>query len=663
MKMRAASNTSHAPLRHVVLMMVLVGSVGGVSLIHGPARLVSAQAVAPGWSYTGNLNAARDGHVATLLGNGQVLAAGGWDGGDINFSSAELYDPISGKWTVTSPMAEGHWRPTATLIAGGRVLIAGGNGTTPGEATSVAELYDPATATWSLAGSMATARVLHTATLLPNGKVLVTGGYNDVSGYLQSAELFDPTTQTWSSAGHLNSTRLAHTATLLPNGKVLVVGGEGDDGRGDGFVSALNSAELYDPATGNWSLTGPLKSYRLAQTATLLPNGKILVAGGYWEPCEVCYVPLAGAELYNPITGTWSDTASLNTGRETHTATLLADGNVLAVAGWNGNALNNTELYDAATGQWTISASLNESRVFQTATLLPNGKLLITGGFDSDYYSLNTAELYVPGTNPISIDGAQFFVRQHYLDFLNRDADASGLAFWTNEITSCGTDQSCIEVKRINVSAAFFLSIEFQETGYLVYRIYKASYGNLPSAPVPIRLSEFLPDTQAICQGVVVNEAGWEQTLENNKQGFTTEFVQRSRFTSAYPISLTPEQFVDQLFMTAGVTPLASDRAVVVNEFGSAATTTDTAARARALRRVAENSSLAQQEFNRAFVLMQYFGYLRRNPNDPPELTLDFQGYNFWLAKLDQFHGDFAAADMVKAFLVSTEYRQRFGQP
>jgi hypothetical protein len=226
----------------------------------------------------------------------------------------------------------------------------------------------------------------------------------------------------------------------------------------------------------------------------------------------------------------------------------------------------------------------------------------------------------------------------------------------------CGADQQCIDAKRINVSAAFFLSIEFQQTGYLVYRFYKASYGNLPGAPVPVKLSEFLPDTQAIGQGVVVNQPGWETVLENNKQSFSAEFVQRSRFTSTYPTSLTPAQFVDMLFANAGVLPASSDRTAAINEFG-VSTTADTAARARALRRVAENSTLAQQEFNRAFVLMQYFGYLRRNPNDPPEPTLDFQGYNFWLNKLNSFNGNFVSAEMVKAFLVSTEYRQRFGQP
>ncbi len=261
--------------------------------------------------------------------------------------------------------------------------------------------------------------------------------------------------------------------------------------------------------------------------------------------------------------------------------------------------------------------------------------------------------------NPI--DDAQYFVRRHYLDFLNREPDQSGFAFWTREILACGDDAGCIEVKRINDSASFFLSIEFQETGYLVYRFYKTSYGNLPNAPVPIRLIEFLPDTQEIGQDVIVRQSGWEQKLESNKQAFAAEFVQRPRFVSAYPTSMSSEQFVDALFGNAGVIPSASERATAVNEFPFGATTNDVGARARALRHVAENSTLAQQEFNRAFVLMQYFGYLRRNPNDAPEATLDFAGYNFWLNKLNSFNGNYINAEMVKAFISSDEYRHRFG--
>ncbi|HJX93594.1 MAG TPA: hypothetical protein VJ372_24070 [Pyrinomonadaceae bacterium] len=266
-----------------------------------------------------------------------------------------------------------------------------------------------------------------------------------------------------------------------------------------------------------------------------------------------------------------------------------------------------------------------------------------------------------PTAGSNSIDSAEFFVRQHYLDFLNREPDTEGLSFWTNEITSCGFDQQCTDVKRINVSAAYFLSIEFQQTGYLVYRLYKASYGNLPNMPVPLKFSEFLPDTQKIGQDVIVNHSGWEQTLENNKQAFLLEFVQRPRFTEAYPTSLTPDQFVDRLFSNAGITPLFNDWTNAANEFNSALTTNDVAARARVLRDVAENPLLTQQEFNRAFVLMQYFGYLRRNPNDAPEPSLNFDGYNFWLTKLVQFNGNSQNAEMVKAFTRSAEYRRRFG--
>lgn len=262
-------------------------------------------------------------------------------------------------------------------------------------------------------------------------------------------------------------------------------------------------------------------------------------------------------------------------------------------------------------------------------------------------------------TNPI--DDAQSFVYMHYHDFLNREPDQAGLAFWTNQINACGANQACIDAKRADVSAAFFVSIEFQQTGYLVERIYKASYGNLPGAPVPIRLSEFVPDTRKIGQNVVVGQAGWELTLENNKQAFFTDFVQRSRFTLAYPNSLTPAQLVDALSANAGLLPTPSERQAAINEFAGAASTADTAARARSLRDIAENPKLAQQEFNSAFVLMQYFGYLRRDPNAAPEPGLNYGGYGFWLSKMDQFNGNYNDAEMVKAFLVSLEYRQRFG--
>src|SRR5256886_7684351 len=199
--------------------------------------------------------------------------------------------------------------------------------------------------------------------------------------------------------------------------------------------------------------------------------------------------------------------------------------------------------------------------------------------------------------------------------------------------------------------------------------MYKVAFGSASGAstlggahqlPVPIvRFNEFLPDTQQIGQGVVVNVGNWQQQLENNKQSFALVFVQRLRFTTAFATTLTPAQFVDALFVNAGITPSAADRNAAIAEFGSATNTSDTAARGRALRDVAENSILQQQEFNRAFVLMQYLGYLRRNPNDPQDT--DYTGYEFWLTKLNQFGGNFVNAEMGKAFINSDEYRHRFG--
>jgi hypothetical protein len=263
-----------------------------------------------------------------------------------------------------------------------------------------------------------------------------------------------------------------------------------------------------------------------------------------------------------------------------------------------------------------------------------------------------------PGFNPIDVSSD--FVRQHYHDFLNREPDASGLAFWTGEIEQCGADARCREVKRINVSAAFFLSIEFQETGYLVYRTYKAAYGDATSPNVEgtvpvIRLNEFLPDTRRIGEGVVVNVGNWQAQLEANKNAYMLEFVRRQRFLNAYPQTWTPAHFVDTLNANAGGALDAAERQNLVDEL--TANNTD-AGRASVLRKVAEDSNLVQAEFRRAFVLMQFYGYLRRNPDDPQDT--DFRGWKFWLDKLNDHSGNYVEAEMVKAFLDSIEYRTRF---
>jgi hypothetical protein len=262
-----------------------------------------------------------------------------------------------------------------------------------------------------------------------------------------------------------------------------------------------------------------------------------------------------------------------------------------------------------------------------------------------------------PGTNtPITINDADFFVTTHYVDFLSRFPDGPGLGFWQSEITGCGTDAGCIDVKRVNVSGAFFLSIEFQNTGYLVYKMNKAAFGNLSGKPVPVRRETFMPDTRTISNGVIVGTQGWEQILDANKNAFALAFVQRPQFQALYPNGMTALQFVDQLNTNAGSVLSSSEKDQLISVLGG--DPANPTKRAQVVRLMAENSNLHQQEFNKAFVLMQYFGYLRRNPDDAPDTG--FGGWQFWLDKLNQFNGNFVQAEMVKAFIVSIEYGQRF---
>jgi hypothetical protein len=267
--------------------------------------------------------------------------------------------------------------------------------------------------------------------------------------------------------------------------------------------------------------------------------------------------------------------------------------------------------------------------------------------------------------NPI--DQPDFFVRQHYADFLGRTPDQSGLDFWTKQLTDCGTDAGCLEARRVNVSASFFLSIEFQETGYLVERTYKTAFGDDPngrstfgsahSITVPIiRLNEFLTDTQTIGKGLIVGQGNWQQTLEDNKVAYFNAFVQTARFTNAYPSNMLPTTYVQTLNDNAGRPLSTTELATLTAEL-----TAGRKNRAQVLRQIASHPNLASAEFNRAFVLMEYFGYLRRNPNNTPDS--DYTGYDFWLTKLNQFNGNYINAEMVKAFLSSSEYRKRFGTP
>ena len=234
----------------------------------------------------------------------------------------------------------------------------------------------------------------------------------------------------------------------------------------------------------------------------------------------------------------------------------------------------------------------------------------------------------------------EFFVRQHYLDFLGREPDESGFNFWSDEISSCGNDSGCIERKRINVSAAYFLSVEFQKTGGLVNGVYRLSFGRAP------RYDEFVPDAAQVGREVVVGQNGWEQQIATNKEAFVAAFVQRAEFRTAYE-HLTNDRYVDTLIANSDVAFNQSERDAFVNDLDAGSLT-----RGDVLQELAETERFVDAGRNQAFVLMQYFGYLRRDP--------DADGYRFWLNKLEQFNGNFEQAEMVKAFINSAEYRARF---
>jgi hypothetical protein len=310
----------------------------------------------------------------------------------------------------------------------------------------------------------------------------------------------------------------------------------------------------------------------------------------------------------------------------------------------------------------------NNNEVAVGIALAPDNTVGLAGNTNSTNYPLvSPVQANLRGVNnafvtrlsvaPINpIDNPAFFVRQHYIDFLNREPDAAGIDFWMNEIASCNGDAACIDVKRQNVSAAYFLSTEFQETGFYVIRIQRAAFGKVSNdAAKRISFQQFLNDARAVGNGVIVGQPNAQQQLDQNKTAYARAVVSSSDFASRYPTSLSAAAFVDALFATAGVQPSAQERQDAINAFGAG----DTAGRAAALRKVAESNSIKNAEFNPAFVLLQYFGYLRRNPTDPPDNS--DAGYQFWLNKLNAFGGDYIRSEMVRSFILSSEYRKRFG--
>ena len=460
---------------------------------NGSTALSSAEIYNPAtgtFSATGSMTTARARHRQRILFDGRVLITGGFDSGGTPIASAEIYNPATGTFSATTgPMAAARYAHSMNTVGDGKVLVTGGLGV-GGAELATAELFNPATGTFDAAGSLAFARANHFVTELPTGELLVVGGHGG-GGVLDSTEIYDPDANTFTAGATLNQARQGHSAWLLPNGLVLVSGGNNNpSGDWDIQTNFLSSAELYDPATQTFSTTGNMINATSYGNVIPLWTGKLLVAGGGKKEAEL-YTPempgtpetwvatgnmvtprtshlwnllddgrvlitggldsagnpLASAELYDYLTGTFTSTGIMRSARQHHKSTLLYTGKVLVTGGRpfaTSNVLKSAELYDPASGTFTLTGNMSQFRRYHRATELPNGKILITGGLggttNASNSFLNTSEIYDPATGTFTQTGVSMitarFAHQGILLYTGKILIAGGIGPGQNLLKS-----------------------------------------------------------------------------------------------------------------------------------------------------------------------------------------------------------------------------------
>jgi N-acetylneuraminic acid mutarotase len=348
------------------------------------------------WRNAESLNQPRLQTPGTLLKDGRVLLVGSLtcSPGCYSYPTAEIYDPAASTWTLTAPLNTPRFNHAIALLQSGKVLVAGGY-LNPGVLTPASEIFDPGSGNWTPTGSLITPRQFHQGVALADGRVLVTGGLgmdgNGGFATLSSAEIYNPSTGSWSPAGSMSTPRYEHTLTALADGRILAVGGYASSAAS---ATPLAAADVYDPVNNVWAPASPVTIGLAGHTATLLANGEVLVVGGYAGSSGT---PTRGAELYAPSSDQWTSAAMMRVPRADHTATLLPGGSVLVVAG-RANWVT-TEIYNPVDAAWSPAPELNTGRSLHSATLLNDGRVLVAGGADINDVYLTSAELLDEGAS------------------------------------------------------------------------------------------------------------------------------------------------------------------------------------------------------------------------------------------------------------------------